>query len=100
MPLFSIFQICQETLQSVHIYIFHLHVFRNEEIRVRLSYMNFKLLKCIDKYCSLRFDNRVKHPLLAGDPSLARFFYNLIEIMCVKERVVEFFLIDAVNTVV
>ncbi len=43
---------------------------------------------------------RVKHPLLARVPSLARFFDNLIEITRVKERVVEFFFTEAVNTVV
>ncbi len=35
---------------------------------------------------------RVKRPLLARVPSLARFFFdNLTEITCVKKWVVEFF---------
>ncbi len=34
---------------------------------------------------------RIKHPLFARVPSLARFFNNLIGITCVKERVLEFF---------
>ncbi len=38
--------------------------------------------------------DKVKRPLLA------RVFNNLTEITCVKNRVVEFFLTEAVNTVV
>ncbi len=41
---------------------------------------------------------RVKRPLLARVPSLTRFFDNLTEITYVKERVVEFFFTEAVNT--
>ncbi len=44
--------------------------------------------------------SRVKRPLLARVPSLTRFFNNLTEITCMKERVVEFFFSEAVNTVV
>ncbi len=39
------------------------------------------------------FQCRVKRPLLARVPSLARVFDNLTEITRVKERVVEFFLL-------
>ncbi len=44
--------------------------------------------------------SKIKHPLLARVPSLARFFDNLTEIMCVRERVVECFFSEAVNIVV
>ncbi len=44
--------------------------------------------------------SRVKRPLLARVPSLVRFFDNPKEITCMKERVVEFFFTETVNTVV
>ncbi len=44
--------------------------------------------------------SKVKRPLLARVPSLARFVNNLTGITCVKEWVVKFFFTEAVNTVV
>ncbi len=42
---------------------------------------------------------RVKGPLLARVPSLARFFDNPTKITCVRDRVVKSFFAEAVNTV-
>ncbi len=59
-------------------------------------YQCLKILKkwqifVASSFISKRDRGRVEHPLLARDPSLARFFDNLTEITCVKERIVEFF---------
>ncbi len=59
--------------------------------------MNFENLS---RQVTLPRGSRVKRPLLTRVPSLARFFDNLTEITCVKERVVEFLFTEAVNTVV
>ncbi len=66
---------------------------------LNIIYLNLNIFTDSPGKLDKKIMDRVKRPLLARVPSLARFFDNLTEITCVKEWVVEFFFTEAVNTV-
>ncbi len=70
--------------------------FKNKLLNKFLPFINHKVSTSL----IFNLGYRVKRPLLARVPSLARFVDNLTEITRVKECVVEFFFTEAVNTVV